>query len=125
MQINTVGVLGCGLMGSGIAQVCAAAGYKTIAREVDQAFLDKGLGRVKKFLEDGVAKGKLTAEARDTTLGNLAGTTTFDALKACDLIIEAIVENLDQKRETYVALERLVKPETIFLSNTSSLCITE
>jgi 3-hydroxybutyryl-CoA dehydrogenase len=125
MQIKTVGVLGCGLMGSGIAQVCAAAGYKTIVREVDQAFLDKGLGRVKKFLDDGVAKGKVTAAARDTTLGNLSGATAVDALKDCDLIIEAIVENLEEKRKTYAALEQVVGAQTIFLSNTSSLCITE
>jgi len=125
MTIRTVGVLGCGLMGAGIAQVCAAAGYKTIVREVDQAFLDKGLGRIRKFLEDGVAKGKVTAEARDTTLGNLSGTTSVDALKDCDLIIEAIIENLDEKRATYAALEQVIGDHTIFLSNTSSLCITE
>src|SRR5882724_10674524 len=105
MAIKTVGVLGCGLMGSGIAQVCAAAGYKTIVREVEEGFLTKGLGRVKKFLEDGVTKGKVTAEARDKTLGNLSGTTSVDALKDCDLIIEAIIENLDDKRRTYAALE--------------------
>ena len=81
MQIKTVGVLGCGLMGSGIAQVCAAAGYKTIVREVDDAFLNKGLGRIGKFLDDGVAKGKATVESRDKTMANLSGTTTFDALK--------------------------------------------
>src|SRR3954470_22923651 len=120
MQIKTVGVLGCGLMGSGIAQVCAAAGYKTCVREVSQILLDKGIGRVRKFLDDGVAKGKVTAEARDTTLGNLSGTTTFEALKDCDLIIEAIVENLQEKRQTYASLEKVVKKETIFLSNTSS-----
>jgi len=125
MTIKTVGVLGCGLMGSGIAQVCAAAGYKTIVREVDEIFLKKGLGRIEKFLADGVAKGKVTAAARDTTMGNLSGTTTFDALKDCDLVIEAIVENLEQKAETYAALEPIVKPDTILLSNTSSLCITE
>jgi 3-hydroxybutyryl-CoA dehydrogenase len=125
MQIKTVGVLGCGLMGAGIAQVCAAAGYRTIVREVDQAFLDKGLGRVRKFLEDGVAKGKVTAEARDTTLGNLSGTTSVDALKDCDLVIEAIIENLEDKRRTYAGLEAVVGEQTIFLSNTSSLCITE
>jgi 3-hydroxybutyryl-CoA dehydrogenase len=118
-------VLGCGLMGSGIAQVCAAAGYKTIVREVEQGFLDKGLGRVKKFLEDGVTKGKVTAEARDATLGNLSGATAVDALKDCDLIIEAIIENLEEKRKTYAALEPVVGAHTIFLSNTSSLCITE
>jgi 3-hydroxybutyryl-CoA dehydrogenase len=125
MAIKTVGVLGCGLMGAGIAQVCAAAGYQTIAREVDQAFLDKGLGHIRKFLDDGVAKGKVTAEARDTTLGNLSGATSIDALKGCDLIIEAIIENLDEKRKTYAALEQVVGAHTIFLSNTSSLCITE
>jgi 3-hydroxybutyryl-CoA dehydrogenase len=125
MAIKTVGVLGCGLMGAGIAQVCAAAGYKTIVREVDETFLNKGLGRVKKFLDDGVAKGKVTAEARDTTLGNLSGATAVDALKDCDLVIEAIIENLEEKRRTYAALEAVVGAHTIFLSNTSSLCITE
>ena len=125
MAIKTVGVLGCGLMGAGIAQVCAAAGYRTIVREVDQTFLDKGLGRVRKFLEDGVARGKVTADARDTTLGNLSGTTSVDGLKDCDLIIEAIIENLEDKRKIYAALEQVVGAHTIFLSNTSSLCITE
>ena len=125
MQIKTVGVLGCGLMGAGIAQVCAAAGYKTIVREVDETFLNKGLGRIKKFLEDGVAKGKVTAGARDTTLGNLSGTTSIDVLKDCELVIEAIIENLEDKRRTYAALEAVVGDLTIFLSNTSSLCITE
>jgi 3-hydroxybutyryl-CoA dehydrogenase len=125
MQIRTVGVLGCGLMGSGIAQVCAAASYKTIVREVDDAFLQKGLGRITKFLEDGVAKGKVPAEARDATLARLSGTTSIEALKDCDLVIEAIIENLEEKRRTYAALEHVVKDHTIILSNTSSLCITE
>jgi 3-hydroxybutyryl-CoA dehydrogenase len=125
MAIQTVGVLGCGLMGSGIAQVCAAAGYKTIVREVDQKFLDKGLSRIRKFLDDGVAKGKVTEAARATTLGNLTGTTAVGDLKDCELVIEAIVENLDTKKETYAALEAVVLKDTIFASNTSSLCITE
>src|SRR5262249_22348747 len=125
MIIKTVGVLGCGLMGSGIAQVCAAAGYKTIVREVDDKFLEKGLGRIKKFLDDGVAKGKVAPDAREKTLANLSGTTTFEGLRDCDLVIEAIVENLDQKKQTYAALEKVVGAGTIFLSNTSSLCITE
>jgi 3-hydroxybutyryl-CoA dehydrogenase len=125
MAIKTVGVLGCGLMGAGIAQVCAAAGYQTIVREVEQSFLDKGLGRIRKFLDDGVTKGKVTAEARDATLGNLSGATSVDALKDCDLVIEAIIENLEEKRKTYAALESVVGAHTIFLSNTSSLCITE
>src|SRR5439155_12672033 len=125
MQIKTVGVLGCGLMGSGIAQVCAASGYKTIVREVNDQYLDKGLSRIKKFVDDGVAKGKVSADARDKTIGNLSGTTTFEALRDCDLVIEAIVENLEEKKQTYTALETCVKPHTIFVSNTSSLCITE
>jgi 3-hydroxybutyryl-CoA dehydrogenase len=125
MTIKTVGVLGCGLMGSGIAQVCAAAGHKTIVREVQQTLLDNGLGRIRKFLDDGVAKGKTTPEARELTLGNLTGTTTFDAFRECDLIIEAIVENLDEKKTVYASLEPIIKPSTIIVSNTSSLCITE
>jgi 3-hydroxybutyryl-CoA dehydrogenase len=125
MEIKTVGVLGCGLMGSGIAQVSAQAGYKTIVREVEQAFLEKGLGRIKKFLSDGVEKGKVTTEARDKTLANLNGTTSVDDLKDCDLVIEAIIENLDEKARVYEAVERVVKPETIIVSNTSSLCVTE
>ena len=125
MQIKTVGVLGCGLMGSGIAQVAAASGYKTLVREVNQGVLDKGLGRMKKFLEDGVAKGKVTAEQRDTTLGNLSGVTDFAAMKDCDIVIEAIIENVDDKIAAFTALEAVVGPNTIFASNTSSLCITE
>src|SRR5262245_35981369 len=125
MPIRTVGVLGCGLMGSGIAQVSAAAGYKTIVREVDEPLLDRGLKRIHKFLDDGVAKGKTSPEARDATKSNLSGTTTFEDLKSCDLIIEAIVENLDEERQTYAALEKCVSPDTIFVSNTSSLCITQ
>src|SRR5438552_7117934 len=105
MAIKTVGVLGCGLMGSGIAQIAGAARYKTIVREVDEKLLDKGMVRIRKFLDDGVVKGKVTADARDRTLGNLSGATMFDALKDCDIIVEAIVENLDEKRRTYGALE--------------------
>src|SRR2546425_3423765 len=125
MLIKTVGVLGCGLMGSGIAQVCAAAGYKTVVREVDDTFLQKGLGSIKKFLEDGVAKGKVAPDARDKALANVSGSTTFEALKDCDLVIEAIVESLDEKRQTYAALESTVGDHAILVSNTSSLCITE
>jgi 3-hydroxybutyryl-CoA dehydrogenase len=125
LNIKTVGVLGCGLMGAGIGQVCAASGYKTLVREVDQALLDKGLGRVRKFLADGVDKGKVTVEARDTTLGNLSGTTRIDDMKDCELIVEAIVENVDEKARAYAALDGVVSEGTIFCSNTSSLCITE
>jgi 3-hydroxybutyryl-CoA dehydrogenase len=125
MEIRTVGVLGCGLMGSGIAHVSASAGYKTVVREVDERLLEAGLGRIRKFLDDGVAKGKVTEDTRTGTLGRLSGTTSFAALKDCDIVVEAIVENLDEKRATFKALEEVVAPHTLFLSNTSSLCITE
>jgi 3-hydroxybutyryl-CoA dehydrogenase len=125
MDIKTVGVLGCGLMGSGIAQVSAQAGYKTIVREVEQKLLDKGLSRIHKFLSDGVEKGKVAPELRDKTLANLRGTTGFDDFKDCDLVIEAIIENIDDKAAGYRELEQVVGQNTIFCSNTSSLCITE
>ena len=125
MEIKTVGVLGCGLMGSGIAQVCAAAGYRTLVREVEDSLLNKGLGRIEKFLSDGVAKGKVAADVKASTLANLSGTTKLEDLKDCDLIIEAIIENVEKKAEAYAALDALVGQHTIFCSNTSSLCITE
>ena|SRR5687768_16395560 len=124
-SIHTVGVLGCGLMGAGIAQVCAASGYRTIVREVEQSFVDKGLARIDRFLSDGVAKGKVTADDRAKTLGNLSGTTSFGDLAQCDLIIEAIIENVEEKTRAYDALDALVGDRTIFCSNTSSLCIQE
>jgi len=125
MEIRTVGVLGCGLMGAGIAQVAAAAGYKTIVREVNDSALQAGIGRIRKFLADGVAKGKVTEDAQNKTLGNLTGTTQAEDLKKCDIVVEAIVENVDEKRAVYQAVEAAVRPETIIASNTSSLCITE
>ena len=125
MEIRTVGVVGCGLMGSGIAQVAAGAGYKTIVREVNDGALQAGLGRIRKFLADGVSKGKVTEEAQAATLANLTGTTGIADFNDCDLIIEAIVENLDEKRAIYQAVEAVVRPDAIIASNTSSLCITE
>jgi 3-hydroxybutyryl-CoA dehydrogenase len=123
--MKTVGVVGCGLMGSGIAQVSAQAGLVTWVAEVDQAALDKGLGRIKKFLEDGVAKGKVTAEDKDKILGNIKGTTKLDQLAPCELVIEAAVENLETKRQVFAALDAAVAPDAVLSSNTSSLSITE
>jgi 3-hydroxybutyryl-CoA dehydrogenase len=125
MDVKTVGVLGCGLMGSGIAQVCAAAGYRTIVREVSDTYIDKGLARIRKFVDDGVARGKTAPEVREKTLANLSGTTSFEALKGCDVVVEAIVENAADKKQTYAALEPFLPDHAIFVSNTSSLCITE
>jgi 3-hydroxybutyryl-CoA dehydrogenase len=112
-------------MGAGIAQVAAQSGYRTIVRELDDAVVRKGLGRIEKFLADGVAKGKVAPDLRDRTLGNLSGTTRFEDLASCDLVVEAIVENVDEKRNAYAALEAVVGEHTILCSNTSSLCITE
>jgi 3-hydroxybutyryl-CoA dehydrogenase len=123
--MKTVGVVGCGLMGSGIAQVSAQAGFTTWVREVDKPALDKGLGRIRKFLEDGVAKGKLSADAKDETLGRIKGTTELQDLATCDLVIEAVLENLDAKREVFSTLDRIVPASTVLASNTSSLSITE
>jgi 3-hydroxybutyryl-CoA dehydrogenase len=125
MAIKTVGVLGCGLMGSGIAQISAAAGFKTIVLEVNEQLLQKGLGRIDKFLADGVAKGKVTSEDRARTLGNLKGTTSYVDLKPCDLVVEAIVENVDAKKQAYAEVEAHVGPDCLIASNTSSLCVTE
>ncbi len=125
MEIKTVGVLGCGLMGAGIAQVCAASGYKTLVREVEEPLLAKGLGRIEKFLNDGIDKGKVTPEAKTRTLANLTGTTKLEDLASADLVIEAIIENVDEKARVYAALDAVVSDSTIFCSNTSSLCITE
>ena len=125
MEIRTVGVLGCGLMGAGIAQVAAAAGYKTMVREVNDSALQAGMGRIRKFLADGVAKGKVTEDAQNKTLGNLTGTTRAEDLHDCDIVVEAIVENVDEKRAVYQVVEAAVRPETLIASNTSSLCITE
>ena len=125
MALKTIGVVGCGLMGSGIAQVSAQAGLTTWVCEVDSGALDRGLGRMRKFLEDGVAKGKVTAENKDTILGNVKGTVALGDLKSCELVIEAAVENLEIKRQVFGTLDQVVAPEAILASNTSSLSITE
>jgi 3-hydroxybutyryl-CoA dehydrogenase len=125
MAIQKVGVIGCGLMGSGIAQVSAAAGFPTIVREVSANALDKGMGSIKKFLEGGVAKGKVTQADMDKVLGNLNGTVELKDLADCDLVIEAATENLGLKKELFQALDAACKPGATFASNTSSLSITE
>ncbi len=125
MEIRRVGVLGCGLMGSGIAEVCARAGFETVIREVDDAALARGMDRIRGSLDRAVAKGKLEAAAREAAVSRMKMTTDFDALAGCDLVIEAIVENLEEKLRTFAALAKVVRPEAIFASNTSSLTITQ
>lgn len=125
MDIKKVGVLGCGLMGSGIAQVAATAGFETVVREVSDELITKGFAGIEKSLAKFAEKGTITGEQRVAIRDRLKGTTSFDDLADCDIIIEAIIENLDEKRSTYKQLDAICKPETIFASNTSSISITE
>jgi 3-hydroxybutyryl-CoA dehydrogenase len=125
MNIRKVGVAGCGLMGSGIAQVAAQSGFPTVVLEVDRTLLEKGKAGVGAFLARGVEKGKITAADRDAALGRMSWTTDVKDLAACDLVIEAIVEDLGAKHRLFEALDRECGPEAIFASNTSSLSITE
>ena len=125
MEIRKVGVLGCGLMGSGIAQVAASAGFETVVKEVSEDLIAKGFGGIEKSLAKFAEKGTITTDQQKDIRGRLSGTTSFADLADCDIIIEAIIENLDEKRSTYKQLDELCKPETIFASNTSSLSITE
>jgi 3-hydroxybutyryl-CoA dehydrogenase len=125
MAIHKVGVVGCGLMGSGIAQVSAAAGFATVVREVSPEIVEKGLKSIEKNLARMVEKGTITTAAQSEIRGRLKGTTALGDLKDCDVIIEAIIEQLPAKRELFTALDALCPPSTIFASNTSSLTITE
>jgi 3-hydroxybutyryl-CoA dehydrogenase len=118
-------VLGAGLMGSGIAEVCAKSGYETVVREVDEGLVQKGLGRIEGSLGKAVEKGKLAAADRDAAWKRVSSTTRLEDLAGCDLILEAIVENLDVKKQTFGALDAICGPGAIFCSNTSSLTITE
>jgi 3-hydroxybutyryl-CoA dehydrogenase len=123
--MKTIGVVGCGLMGSGVAQVCAQAGYKTLVSEVSEELLGKGQARIGKSLEKMVEKGKQTREEMAATLANLSGTTRLEDLAGCDLVIEAVVENVDEKKRVFAELDRITGPETLLATNTSSVCVIE
>ena len=129
MQIQKVGVLGCGLMGSGIAQVAATAGFDVTVLEQEQRFLDKGFGIIDKSLsrlvERGVEKGGITAEQKTAAQSRLKGTTNMQDVAESDIVVEAIIENVPEKRKTYTELDAIVKKDAIFASNTSSICVAE
>lgn len=125
MKINKVGVLGAGLMGSGVAEVCAKSGYETVVREVSEELAQKGIGRIESSLAKAVERGKLTSGDRDAARGRLKVTTGLEDFGACDLVIEAVIENLDAKKEMFRELDRICGESAIFCSNTSSLTITE
>jgi len=125
MEIKKVGVVGCGLMGSGITEVCARSGYEVVVREISDELLQKGLGRIKASMSKGVSRGKLTQEEMDAALARIKGTTSMQDFANCDIVIEAVVENLEIKKQVFAELDRITPPHAILASNTSSLCITE
>ena len=125
LNIQGVGVVGCGLMGSGIAEVAARAGFQVVVREVDAALLDAGRKRIRKSMDKAVEKEKLTTEDRDAAWGRLSFTTAVEDLAGCDIVIEAIVESLEAKNQLFGALDRLCGASAIFASNTSSLPVTD
>jgi len=124
VAIKNVGVIGCGLMGSGIVQVSAQAGFSVLFVEANDELVKRGLARLRETLEGLAAKGKIEAKAKDDTLGRIAGTTRLDDLKACDLVIEAMTENQALKNETFAKLDRIAAPHAILASNTSSCNVT-
>jgi len=125
MSIQKVGVIGAGLMGSGIAQTCAQSGYETLVREINQPLLDKGLRRIYEAWEMLAGKGKMTQEQVEKNRAHLRGTLDLEAFAECDLVIEVVVENMEEKLRLFPTLDRLLKPEALLLSNTSSLNVTQ
>ncbi len=125
MTVRNVGVVGCGLMGSGIAEVAARAGYPVVVREVSDTLLQAGLARIDRSMARGVERGKLTAADRDAARARVRGTTALGDLAGCDIVLEAIIENMDEKKQLYRELDGICPPATVFASNTSSLSITE
>ena len=124
MAIQKVGVIGCGLMGSGIVQVTAQAGFDVTVIEANQAFLERGLGRIRKTLDGLVEKGKLDAKTGDSTMARISGAVGLEALKACDLVVEAMTENQALKNDTFAALDTICPPHAILATNTSSCNVT-
>ncbi len=125
MKIKRVGIIGCGIMGAGIAQLSLQSGYDVIVREISQDFLEKGMGRITKGLEKLCEKGTLKNEEKENHLSRLKGTTSLDDLRDCDMVIEAVFEDIKVKTEVFTSLDPLCNKETIFASNTSSLPITQ
>jgi 3-hydroxybutyryl-CoA dehydrogenase len=121
MAINKVGVVGCGLMGHGIAQICAQAGWEVVVREIDQAPLDKGMGKIEKQLNRAVEKGKMEQPDADAVLGRISPTLDYGDLADCDLVIEAITEDLSEKLDMWGEIDKLVKDDAFLATNTSSL----
>lgn len=125
MEIKTVGVVGCGLMGSGVAEVVARRGYQVIVSEANDELLARGMDRVRASLSKAVSRGKATQEEMDGTLERIRGTVSLEDFASCDLIVEAVTEDMALKKEVFVALDGICPPQAILNSNTSCLCVTE
>lgn len=125
MDIRTVGIVGCGLMGSGIAQCAAEAGWEVRVKEADETLLGKGLARIGSAWERAVAKGKITEEQREACIRRLHGTTALADLGDCDLVVEAVPERMDLKLQTFAELDRVLKPGALLCTNTSSLSVAQ
>ena len=123
--VKTIGVVGCGLMGAGIVETCARAGYSVIVREVNDELLQRGLKRIGASMAKGVEKGKLAQADMDAAMARIAGTLSLADFKGCDLVVEAAVENMDLKKTIFTELDTICRPDAILASNTSSLCVTE
>ncbi|MCD6468542.1 MAG: 3-hydroxybutyryl-CoA dehydrogenase [Thermoplasmata archaeon] len=125
MKVERIGVVGAGQMGHGIALVAAEAGFNVVLRDIKKEYVDKGLSRMEKFLDRSIEKGKLTAEEKKEILDRVEGTTKLEDLKDVDLVIEAIFENVEAKKELFKELDRICEKETVFASNTSTIPITD
>jgi 3-hydroxybutyryl-CoA dehydrogenase len=125
MEIKRVGVVGCGIMGSGIAEVCARSGYDVVVREISDHLLQRGMERIRKSMSKGVKRGKLTQEEMEAAMSKIKGTLDMKDFSDCDLIIEAIIEDMEEKKKVFSQLDEICPPHTILSTNTSSLCITE
>ena len=124
MEIKKVGVVGCGTMGSGIAQVCAEAKYDVTVSDATQELVDKGIGNIRNLLTRWVDKGKIEKEHMDLVLGRIKGTTSIDDFKDCDIVIEAVVEKMEVKKQVFTSLDRVCKKDAILATNTSALSVT-
>lgn len=125
MEIRKVGVVGCGTMGSGIAEVCARSGYPVVVSEINQNFLDKGMAAIRSSLDTAVKKGRLTEPDRKTILGRLQGTIKVEDFKDCDLVIEAAIENMDEKKKVFAAIDKVCPQHALLASNTSCLSVLD
>ncbi len=125
MAIKTIGVLGAGVMGNGIAQVCAMAGYNVIMRDIEDRFVEGGIKNIDKFLAKTVEKGKMSADDKNAIMGRVKGTTKLEDLKDVDFVIEVVIEVMDVKKKVFAELDKITRPDVILSSNTSSMSLTE